>query len=76
MQYEYEKKLIYKAPRWIEPDFTITINGTKYYWEHLGMIGTETYDKRWIEKKAIYTKFFPDKLKITYESAVLTRLPQ
>jgi ATP-dependent DNA helicase RecQ len=70
--YEYEKKLFYKASKWLEPDFTIKIDGSEYYWEHLGMIGTETYDNRWIEKKAIYNDYFPEKLKITYESAVLT----
>lgn len=72
IKYEYEKKLYFEQNKWIEPDFTIFINGTEFYWEHLGMIGIEDYDKRWLKKRTIYDKYFPGKLKITYESAVLT----
>lgn len=71
--YEYEKKLCYKKDKWIEPDFTIYMNGKEYYWEHLGMIGTEEYDNRWQEKMKIYENHFPGQLRITYESAFLSK---
>lgn len=73
LQYDYETKLFYgNAGKWIEPDFTVTHGGKTYYWEHLGLIGTELYDERWIEKQSIYMQHFPDTLKVTYENAVLT----
>lgn len=35
----------------VEPDFTILQkDGQTLYWEHLGMLGRESYDKRWLEK--------------------------
>ncbi|MGN1301456.1 MAG: RecQ family ATP-dependent DNA helicase [Clostridia bacterium] len=73
IRYEYEEKLFYNNKNHIEPDFTIYLNnGEKLYWEHLGMIGQEEYDKRWLEKLDIYEKYFAGKLKVTYESAALT----
>ena len=62
IEYEYEKKLYYSKGKWIEPDFTINLNGNEFYWEHLGLIGTEKYDRRWLEKREIYEKYFPKKL--------------
>lgn len=71
--YEYEKKLEYENGRWIEPDFTIIKeDGTELYWEHLGMLGVESYDNRWLEKQEIYEKYFSDNLIITYEGANIT----
>lgn len=71
--YEYEKKLEYENGKWIEPDFTITLpDGRKLYWEHLGLLGVESYDKRWIEKQDIYDKFYNGKLIVTYEGATIT----
>ena len=71
--YEYEKKLEYANGRWIEPDFTIIKeDGTELYWEHLGMLGVESYDNRWLKKQDIYEEYFPDKLIITYEGANIT----
>ena len=73
INYEYEKKLYYSNNKWIEPDFTIILSdGREIYWEHLGMIGTESYDKRWIEKLEIYETYFPGRLEITYEGATIT----
>lgn len=72
IEYEYEKKLYYAKGKWIEPDFTISLDGKEFYWEHLGLIGTEDYDRRWLEKREIYEKHFPKRLKITYESVILT----
>ena len=73
IDYEYEKKLYYGKNKWIEPDFTVNLpSGGEIYWEHLGMIGTESYDKRWLEKLEIYQNYFPGKLKKTYEGATIT----
>lgn len=72
IKYEYERKLYYGENKWIEPDFTIFLaNGEEVYWEHLGMIGTESYDKRWIEKLEIYNTYFPGRLEKTYEGAAI-----
>ena len=71
INYEYERRLYYSKNKFILPDFTITIDNKEYYWEHLGMIGTEKYDKRWIEKMEIYNNF-PNQLIKTYESSALT----
>lgn len=73
ISYEYEKKLEYENCRWIEPDFTIALpDGRELYWEHLGMLGVESYDKRWLEKQDIYDKFYNGKLIVTYEGATIT----
>ncbi|AXI08445.1 ATP-dependent DNA helicase RecQ [Oceanobacillus zhaokaii] len=72
VNYEYEKKLYYDDQNWIEPDFTIEVGEKDIYWEHLGMIGTETYDKRWLKKIDIYEKYYPDQLEITYENPALS----
>lgn len=70
--YVYEKPLEYGIGEKMSPDFTININGEDVYWEHLGMIGTESYDQRWTEKMQIYETYFPGKLMITYEGAALS----
>jgi len=72
IEYEYEKKIPYENGNYILPDFTIYHNGKTYYWEHLGLIGVENYDKRWIKKKRIYEKHFSDKLILTYEDTLLS----
>ena len=73
IQYEYEKKLFYNSGKWVEPDFTIRLSdGSELYWEHLGMLGVESYDKRWSEKQDIYDKYFKDKLLVSYEGATIT----
>lgn len=73
IQFEYEKKLYYDIDKWVEPDFTILLNdGRELYWEHLGMLGLESYDKRWSEKQDIYDKHFNGKLLITYEGATIS----
>lgn len=71
--YAYEEKLFYEPGKWIEPDFTVTLkDGTKIYWEHVGMLGLEQYDKDWLRKREIYNKYFPNKLIFTYESGNLS----
>lgn len=73
ISYEYEKKLEYEKGKWLEPDFTITLtDGRELYWEHLGMLGVEDYDNRWLQKQDIYDKYFPGKLIVTYEGATIT----
>ena len=73
VDYEYEKKLFYARDKWIEPDFTIKLkNGSEIYWEHLGMIGVESYDNRWKEKLEIYRNYFPGKLEVTYEGTAIS----
>jgi ATP-dependent exoDNAse (exonuclease V) alpha subunit len=36
------------------PDFTLEHNGKKFYWEHLGMLGLESYRRSWERKKKWY----------------------
>jgi ATP-dependent DNA helicase RecQ len=73
INYEYEKKLYYTQVKWIEPDFTIKLkDGSEIYWEHLGMIGVESYDKRWKEKLEIYRNLFLYQLVVTYEGATIS----
>jgi len=73
VEYEYEKKLYYDPDHWIEPDFTISMpDRTEVYWEHLGMIGSESYDERWMKKLDIYEKHFPSQLVKTYEGTTVS----
>ena len=70
--YRYEEPLHYDGGK-ILPDFTIYFsNGRKIFWEHVGMLGVEDYDKRWAEKLRVYEKFFPGQLRKTYESCTLS----
>lgn len=73
IDYEYEKKVFYNKEKWIEPDFTIKIGEeNEIYWEHLGMLGLETYDDRWSKKLNIYDTYFKDKLVTTYEGTTIS----
>lgn len=73
VSYRYEEKLYYADRKWIEPDFTIKApDGNEYYWEHVGMLGVEDYDNRWLEKLEIYREHFPNRLVRTYESGNLS----
>ena len=59
IKFEYEKELKCKAydqDRDIEikPDFTLTINGTEYYLEHLGMLDDNRYRTTWRRKLETY----------------------
>ena len=70
--YRYEEPLHYDGGK-ILPDFTIYLsNGQKIFWEHVGMLGVEDYDKRWAEKLRVYEKFFPGQFRKTYESCTLS----
>ena len=72
IDYKYEEKLYYDNDKYILPDFTIIRNSKTYFWEHLGLIGVENYDERWLKKKKIYNKYFSSQLLITYEDVLLT----
>lgn len=73
IEFEYEEKLFYNSTQWKEPDFTIRHNGQIWYWEHLGLLGDEQYNKDWQEKKQIYKDLGVfDKVIMTKESAVLS----
>lgn len=73
IDYKYEEKLYYSTSKWIEPDFTIILKDkSKIYWEHLGMIGVESYDKHWKEKLDIYRKYFPNQYVFTYENTEIS----
>lgn len=71
--YEYERKLEYDRGKWMEPDFTLKKqDGTLLFWEHLGMLGVESYDNRWMQKQGVYEQFFRDRLVVTYEGTHIT----
>ena len=73
IKYEYEKKLYYDKDKFILPDFTIYLeNRGEIYWEHLGLLGCESYDNNWMDKSLIYSKYYSGKLKVTYESTSLS----
>jgi len=73
VDFDYEAKLFYNETQWKEPDFTIKYKGQTWYWEHLGLLGEEQYNKNWQEKKQIYKDLgIFDKVITTKESAVLS----
>lgn len=73
LKYEYEKLLEYTPGNFINPDFTIFLDSNKeLYWEHIGMLGKEDYDKKWSNKINIYEKYFPGQLLKTYESGAIS----
>lgn len=58
IDYEYEKELHLNEDGIKSPDFTIedAESGSKFYWEHCGMMSDETYRRRWETKRMIYEK--------------------
>ena len=54
------------------PDFTITWKKKTYYWEHVGMLDVESYEREWREKKKWYENHFPGQLITTEESSTLS----
>ena len=73
IQFEYERTLFASNHTWRMPDFTIKYKGTEYYWEHLGMLGDDEYDREWANKKKWYEEFFPHQLIITKETSTLSQ---
>lgn len=73
LEYRYEEPLEFDNEN-ILPDFTIYLaNGRKIFWEHIGMLGIEKYDRNLAKKIKVYEKFFPGQLRKTYESGTLSR---
>lgn len=56
LEFEYEQKLELKKLNFaIHPDFVIKLeDGTKIYWEHLGMLDTRKYFNDWKRRKTDY----------------------
>lgn len=50
------------------PDFTLTMHGEEWYWEHLGLLENEKYRNHWEIKQDWYKKHgFADRLIVTSE---------
>lgn len=71
--FKYEVPLFASDGTFYLPDFTITWNGEKWYWEHLGLLDSEEYRNHWEAKKQWYEKHFPCRLVITKESHTLSK---
>ena len=68
--FSYEVPLYADDGTFYLPDFTITIYGDKWYWEHLGMLSKPSYRTHWEKKKAWYEKHgFGEKLIISTEES-------
>jgi hypothetical protein len=55
-RYEYEAPLALSSGEIRYPDFTIVDDntGTRYYWEHLGLLHSPDYAARWEKKLVAY----------------------
>ena len=71
--FEYEIPLFADDGTMYLPDFTITWQGEKYYWEHIGRLDLPEYKNHWETKKKWYEKYFPDQLIVTYESEMQSK---
>lgn len=68
----YEEPLYANDGTMFLPDFTVTFQGEKYYWEHVGRLDLPDYKVHWELKEKWYNKHFPGKLITTYESKDLS----
>ncbi|MFN3753978.1 AAA family ATPase [Flavobacterium sp.] len=73
IEFEYEKRLVAPDGSFYLPDFTLSIRGEEYYWEHLGLLENEDYNNHWKNKKAWYNKHFPEQLITTEDGGNLTK---
>lgn len=71
--FRYEEPLYAPDGTMFLPDFTVTVNGEDFYWEHLGRLDLPEYREHWAKKQAWYDKHFPGKLLTTTESNNLTK---
>ena len=55
------------------PDFTITLRGKTYFWEHLGLLDLADYSEEWQKKRAWYKCWFPGQLLTTEEGPHLSK---
>ena len=73
IKYEYEKPLYYEDGKYMIPDFTLTLSdGRILYWEHVGLLGRDSYDANWNYKLDIYEKYYPGQMIRSYESGTLS----
>lgn len=73
ISFKYEVPLFAPDGTFYLPDFTITLRGEQWYWEHLGLMKNENYHNHWETKKLWYDKFFPGRLITTNESPALSK---
>ena len=71
--YTYETFLAAPDGSQYLPDFTIEWGGKNHYWEHLGMLELEDYEREWQLKKTWYETHFPGQLITTKESSTLSQ---
>ena len=71
----FEYETLVKAPdgTMYLPDFSVTWNGEKWFWEHWGMMSSESYSEHRATKIAWYEKHFPGRLLETFESKTLSQ---
>jgi exodeoxyribonuclease V alpha subunit len=70
--FQYETALVAPDGTMYLPDFTITWNGEKWYWEHWGMMSSPKYAKHREDKIAWYQKHFGGRLLETFEGTTLS----
>lgn len=70
--FRYEEPLFAPDGTFYLPDFTISWKGKTYYWEHLGMMHLEKYQRHWKKKETWYAKYFPNKLLTSREGSSLS----
>lgn len=67
IKFYYEKPLFAPDGTMYLPDFTLIWNGEEVYWEHVGRLSDPKYLVHWEEKRAWYERFFPGRLRTTFE---------
>ncbi|MDR1802383.1 MAG: AAA family ATPase [Treponema sp.] len=67
LDFDYEKPLFAPDGTMYLPDFTLTFQGDKYYWEHWGLLDQSKYKAHTEQKIAWYGKYFPGRLIESFE---------
>ncbi|QDT22025.1 ATP-dependent RecD-like DNA helicase [Gimesia chilikensis] len=70
--FRYEEPLFAPDGTFYLPDFTITLNGEQYFWEHWGRLDQDKYRNHTETKKKWYEKHFPGRLIETFEGTDVT----
>ncbi len=73
ISFRYEEPLFAGDGTLKLPDFTLTLAGQTFYWEHLGRLDLTKYATQWEEKRAWYDDWFPGQLLITEEGPSLSK---
>ena len=71
--FQYEEPLFAGDGTLRLPDFTLTLRGQTFYWEHLGRLDITDYAAQWGKKRAWYERWFPGQLLITEEGPYLSK---